>query len=86
MALKFGILVGCQSYTHFISVTDESFPDLMVGGDVYDDGDERPLPVRLGDDPVGEQTARRLVLPDRRVPAVSGVISWCPLWFILSVG
>ena len=58
----------------------------MVGCDVYDDGDERPLPVRLGDDPVGEQTARRLVLPDRRVPAESGVISWCPpLWFILSV-
>ena len=43
----------------------------MVGSDVYDDGDERALPVRLGDDPVGEQTARRLVLPDRRVPAES---------------
>ena len=43
----------------------------MVGRDVYDDGDERPLPVRLGDDPVGEQTAGRLVLPDRRVPTES---------------
>ena len=44
----------------------------MVGCDVYDDGDERPLPVRLGDDPVGEQTAGRLVLADRSVPAGSG--------------
>ena len=43
----------------------------MVGRDVYDDGDERPLPVRLGDDPVGEQTAGRLVLPNRRVPTES---------------
>ena len=68
MTLKFGSLVGYQSYTHSISVANESFLYLMVGGDVYDDGDERPLPVRLGDDPVGEQTAGRLVLPDRRVP------------------
>ena len=46
----------------------------MVCRDVHDDGDERPLPVRLGDDPVGEQTAGRLVLPDRRVPTESGFI------------
>jgi len=42
----------------------------MVGRDVHDDGDERALPVRLGDDTVGEQTAGSLVLPDRRVPTV----------------
>ena len=47
--------------------------NLMVGSDVDDDGDERALPVRLGYDPVGEQPAGRLVLPDGRVPTEKGV-------------
>ena len=40
----------------------------MVGSDVDDDGYEWALPVGLGDDPVGEQAAGSLVLPNCRVP------------------
>ena len=47
-------------------------PNLVVGRDVDDDGDEWALPVGLGYDPVGEQPAGGLVLSNWRVPPENG--------------